>query len=241
MPSQQISSKHVTPAKRIQAVKQELNTAAETKYATFSSSLLPGTKNLLGVRIPILREIAKREANTGWKEFLHAADDSSFEMVMLQGMVIGYAKATPEDIITELEMFVPKITNWSICDSTIATLKLAKKYPKPFFTFASSCMKSNSEFTVRFGIVMLLMHFINDTYYKSVLNLLNHPTFPGYYASMATAWAVSVLYIKYPKETDIWLSSCILDNQTFNKAIQKIRESFKIDKKTKERLNTYRR
>lgn len=241
MPLPQISSKPVTPAKRIHAVKQELNAAAETKYAAFSSSLLPGTGNVLGVRLPTLREIAKREAKAGWKDFLSSADDSSFEMIMLQGMVIGYAKATPAEIIEELEKFVPKIANWSICDSTVATLKIAEKYPEPFLAYVSSCMKSDREFTVRFGIVMLLMHFIDDTYYKSALDLLDRPEFPGYYASMAAAWAVSVLYIKYPNETEKWFSTCRLDDQTFNKSLQKIRESFRVDTKTKERLNALKR
>lgn len=237
----QTSSKHETPADRIQTVKEELNAAADTKYAAFSSSLLPGTDRLLGVRIPVLREIAKREVKSGWKEFIRSADDSSFEMVMLQGMVIGYAKAAPEEIIEELDRFVPKITNWSICDSTVATLKIAEKSPESFFAYAVSCMKSDREFTVRFGIVMFLMHFINDTYFQQVLDLLNRPAYPGYYASMAAAWAVSVLFAKYPDKTESWLSVCKLDDQTFNRSLQKIRESFRVDDATKKRLNALKR
>ncbi|HJJ54492.1 MAG TPA: DNA alkylation repair protein [Methanocorpusculum sp.] len=229
------------PAERVKAVKDELNAAAEQTYAAFSSSLLPKTEHLLGVRVPLLRKIARREAKSGWKAFLHAADDSSFEMVMLQGMVIGYATADPEEIIDELDRFVPKITNWSVCDSTVSTLKTAETHPDIFFSYASSCIDSDREYTVRFGIVMLLMHFINDRYYSSVLDLLNRPAFPGYYASMAAAWAVSVLYVKYPNETETWLSTCVLDDATFEKALRKIRESFRVSDTEKKRLNSLNR
>lgn len=241
MPSQQTSSEHAIPADRIGAVKEELAAAAEPDYAAFSSSLLPGTKNVLGIRIPKLREIARREANAGWKSFLRAADDSSFEMVMLQGLIIGYAKASPEEIIEELQRFVPKIDNWSICDSTAATLRRAETDPEPFFSHAVSCMESGREFTVRFGIVMLLMHFIDDIHQASVRTLLDRTAYPGYYASMAAAWAVSVLYIRYPDETEPWLSSCSLDNATFNRSIQKIRESFRVDAAAKKRLANLKR
>ncbi len=239
--SSQESSKSVTAAERIKAVKKELLELSEGTYATFSRSLIPGADNLLGVRIPKLRTIAKREAKNDWLEFLRAADESSFEMIMLQGMVIGYAKSPPETIIEELEKYVQKITNWSLCDSPAATLKISEKYPDLFFTYALKCLESTKEFTVRFGIVLLLMHFSNDMYYRNVLKVLNQPSYPGYYASMAAAWAVSVLFVKYPEDTEKWLKTCRLDDQTFEKSIRKIRESYCVSKDAKKRVCEMRR
>ena len=133
-------------------VKSELEGLAEPEYQKFSASLLPGVENILGVRIPKLRVIAKRIAKENWKEFLEDAKDDSFEEILLQGLVIGYAKANPTEIITALDAFLPKIDNWSVCDSTAMTLKAAKDHPA-YFGYAQSCIAEGTEFSVRFGLV----------------------------------------------------------------------------------------
>lgn len=227
--------------RKAEEIRNELESLAEEKYRKFSSGLLPGSENLLGVRIPSLREIAKREAKAGWKEYLRDASDDSFEEIMLQGLVIGYAKAAPEEICQALDCFVPKIDNWSVCDSTAMTISAAKKYPEIFFAYAKKCIAEETEFSVRFGIVLLLAHFINDEYYTKVLALLNRRDFPGYYAKMAAAWAVSVAYVKYPLDTELWMKDCLLDDETFNKAIQKIKESYRVSKDAKKRVEQMKR
>ncbi|HJJ66661.1 MAG TPA: DNA alkylation repair protein, partial [Methanocorpusculum sp.] len=140
-------------------VKSELLSLAEPEYQKFSASLLPGVDNILGVRIPKLRVIAKRIAKENWKEFLDDAKDDSFEEILLQGLVIGYAKANPTEIITALDAFIPKINNWSVCDSTAMTLKAAKNHPA-YFGYADACLAEGTEFSVRFGIVLLMSHFV---------------------------------------------------------------------------------
>ena len=226
---------------KAEEIREELETLSEEKYRKFSSGLLPGLENLLGVRIPNLREIAKREAKAGWREYLAGASNDSFEEIMLQGLVIGYAKATPEEICQALDCFVPKIDNWSVCDSTAMTISAAKKYPDIFFAYAKDCIAEGTEFSVRFGIVLLLAHFITDDYYKEALALLNKREFPGYYAKMAAAWVVSVAYVKYPVETELWMKDCLLDDETFNKAVQKIKESYRVSKEAKKRVEMMKR
>lgn len=227
--------------RKAEEIRNELASLAEEKYRKFSSGLLPGSENLLGVRIPSLREIAKREAKAGWKEYLRDASDDSFEEIMLQGLVIGYAKAEPEEISQALDCFVPKIDNWSVCDSTAMTISAAKKYPDIFFRVCEKCMAEDTDFSTRFGIVLLLAHFINDEYYSKVLALLNRHDFPRYYAKMAAAWAVSVAYVKYPVETELWMKDCLLDDETFNKAVQKIKESCRVSKDAKKRVEMMKR
>ena len=222
-------------------IREELLSLAEEDYRRFSSKLLPGTGNILGVRIPALRTIARREAKKDWTGYLREASDDSFEEILLQGLVIGYAKADAEEICSALDDFVPKVDNWSVCDSTVMTLKIAEKNPELFFSFAKKCIAEGTEFPVRFGIVLLLAHFVNDRYYRDVLSLLNRREYPGYYASMAASWAVSVVFAKYPAETEKWLETCILDTETFNKSLQKIKESYRVDKETKKRIGMMKR
>lgn len=221
-------------------VKSELEGLAEPEYQKFSASLLPGVENILGVRIPKLRVIAKRIAKENWKEFLEDAKDDSFEEILLQGLVIGYAKANPTEIITALDAFLPKIDNWSVCDSTAMTLKAAKDHPA-YFGYAQSCIAEETEFSVRFGLVLMMSHFVSDEYIESVLETIENAELPGYYAKMAAAWAVSVCYVKYPERTEEWLSSANLDDWTFNKSIQKIKESLRVSEEDKARLDSMKR
>ena len=245
MPSGKVFQMHVTAQhNRTEAqtrIREELAGLADEKYRRFSSGLLPGTENIIGVRIPDLRRIAQREAKSGWKEYLADASDDSFEEIMLQGLVTCYAKADPDEICKALDAFVPKVDNWSVCDSTVMTLKTAKKYPEVFFSYAEKCIAENTEFSVRFGIVLLLAHFITDEYYKKVLSLINRSSFPGYYASAAAAWAVSVAFAKYPEYTEMWLQTCRLDTETFNRSLQKIRESYRVDAETKKKIKMMKR
>lgn len=221
-------------------VKSELLSLAEPEYQKFSASLLPGVDNILGVRIPKLRVIAKRIAKENWKEFLDDAKDDSFEEILLQGLVIGYAKANPTEIITALDAFIPKINNWSVCDSTAMTLKAAKNHPA-YFGYADACIAEGTEFSVRFGIVLLMSHFVSDEYIDSVLEKIGDAKLPGYYAKMAAAWAVSVCYVKYPEKTEEWLKESNLDDWTFNKSIQKIKESLRVSDAEKKRLEGMKR
>lgn len=221
-------------------VKSELLALAEPEYQKFSASLLPGVENILGVRIPKLRTLAKSIAKENWKEYLEDAKDDSFEEILLQGLVIGYAKANPTEIITALDAFIPKINNWSVCDSTAMTLKAAKNHPA-YFGYADACLAEGTEFSVRFGLVLLMSHFISDEYINAVLEKIEEAELPGYYAKMAAAWAVSLCYVKYPKKTEEWLVSANLDDWTYNKSIQKIKESLRVSDADKVRLEGMKR
>ena len=94
---------------------------------------------------------------------------------------------------------------------------------------------------MRFGIVSLLEHFINDTYIDDVLQILSDIRHDGYYVKMAAAWALSVCYIKYPGKTSALVTENRLDDFTHNKMIQKICESFRVSREQKEELKKLKR
>ena len=120
-------------------IKEQLNDSAEEKYRDFVSRLIPGEERIMGVRSPALRRLAKQIAKEDWQGFLAAADDSSHEMLLLQGMVIGYAKMELNQKISQIEQFLPKITNWAICDSFVTTLKISKTLPEPSGVISDIC------------------------------------------------------------------------------------------------------
>ena len=222
-------------------IKFELVQLSDAKYRTFSSGLLPGTENIIGVRIPILRNLAKEIANGDWQTYLKEATDDSFEEIMLQGLVISYAKGNPEQIIPALRYFIPKIDNWSVCDSVAMGLKIAEKYPDTFWKFALQHIDSDREFFIRFGVVMLLSHYVDEKHIDSVLNILDKIPSEEHYVKMAVAWAVSVCYVKFPEKSHAYLLNCHLNDDTYNKSIQKIIESYRVDDEAKNNLRNMRR
>lgn len=210
---------------------------ADSKYKEFHSGLCPGTNNILGVRVPVLRKYAKEfikaSPNTSYKQI----DDEFYEEVLLKGMLIGLtAKNDFEANIKELEYFIPKIDNWAVCDIFVAGLKFIKKNPQCYWNFTKSYVKSSKEFEKRFAYVTLLDYYITDEYIDEVLKILVSEQSQEYYVYMAVAWALSVCLIKYYDKTVEAMKSSYLNKITYNKAIQKACESYRIDNTKKEIL-----
>ncbi len=223
-------------------IKAQLLDLAEPNYQQFTSRLLPGITNILGVRLPALRKIAKQIAKSNWREFLNQNDDIYFEEIMLRGMVIGYIQdASVHEVMKHIQNFVPKINNWSVCDSFCAGLKITKKHQQQFWPMITSYLSSEHEFEVRFGVVMMLIYYVDNRYVTDVLAKFDEIKNSDYYARMAIAWAISVCYVNYPHLTLNYLNQTKMDTFTYNKALQKISESLKSDLKIKELMKQMKR
>lgn len=222
-------------------VRQKIFDLIDQEYQKFSSKLNPGTNNILGVRLPELRKIAKNIAKDNWRDYFETAQDDYFEEIMLQGLVIGYIKTDIEGVLSQVALFVPKIHNWSVCDSFCIGLKITNKHKERVWEFIQPYLQSGQEYEVRFGVVMLLNYYLEGNYIDKVLGLLDHIKHDGYYVKMAVAWAVSASYIKAPDITIVYLKNNTLDDFTFNKALQKISESLRVDKETKKYLRGMKR
>lgn len=222
-------------------IKQQLKQLREPEYQAFTSKLLPGVEHILGVRLPELRKLAKKLAKDNWKEYLEEASDDSMEEIMLQGMTLGYARGEVQEKELFLRKFIPKIDNWSVCDSCCATIKLAKEEPEEMWNFLQEYLQSEQEFEVRFALVQLLDYYVNSTYIGKVLQQIDRIQNKAYYVQMAQAWAVSICYRDFPKETEPFLKQNHLDDFTHNKALQKIVESLKVSKEEKEYIRSLKR
>lgn len=203
-----------------------LESIAEPDFRDFAARLIPGmdVEHMLGIRLPKLRKIAAAIAKSNWREYLDSASDASFEETMLQGMVIGYLPHEPETVFPLVRRFVDKIDNWSICDSFCAGLKIVKSRPRQSFEFILPYLSSHKEYYVRFGIVTLIVYYINDEYLDRVFELLDAADCASHYASMAAAWAVSICYRHNAARTREYLSRCKLDDVTYRGAVKKITE-----------------
>lgn len=222
-------------------IRQDLFEIQDLKYKEFHGSLCPDMDNIIGVRIPKLREYAKELYKSNKLEDIKIGD-KYYEELVIQGMLIGFqTKAPIEEAIKQVKEFVPKISSWAVCDTFCAGLKITKKYQTEMFKIIKEYLKSKQEYEVRFAIVMLLDYYINDQYIDQVLQILNNIKLDKYYVQMANAWAISICLIRYYNKTLEFLKTTKIDDFTYNKGIQKAIESYRITKEQKDYLRTLKR
>lgn len=223
-------------------IREKIKELSDEEYRKFHSGLCPGTDNIIGVRVPVLRKFAKQIYNEeDWEKYLSYNNLEFYEEILLQGMIIGFIKQDIKNVQKYIADFIPKIDNWAVCDIFCAGLKITKKYQEQMWEFLQNYLKSQKEFELRFSIVMMLDYFITEEYIDEVLIKLDTIKNDAYYVKMAVAWAISICYIKFPQKTLEYLKQNNLDDWTYNKAIQKTIESYRIDKETKDFLRKMKR
>ena len=224
-------------------IRQDLLNSADKKYKEFHSSLCPGTDNIIGVRVPVLRNYAKKlSKQENFKDYISFNKTVYYEEVMLQGMLIGFIKNTDiKEVLEAIKNFIPKIDNWAVCDIFCAGLKAVNKNKDTFWNFIQKYLKSKKEFELRFALVIILDYFIDDKHIKDALNIFDNIKHDGYYVKMAIAWAISVAFVKFPEITMMYLKNNYLDDWTYNKALQKICESLRVSKETKKIIKAMKR
>ncbi len=223
------------------SVRAELVSLAEPTYQKFSAALIPGCENLLGVRIPLLRKIAQRLVREGQAAYVRHAQDLYFEETMLKGFIIGNLRQDIEAILTEAAYFIPKITNWSLCDSFCTELKIVKKHKERVWEFMQPYALSTQAYEIRVAVVLGLMYYKEEAYLNHLFAHYNAIKHEDYYVKMAVAWAVSMCFVALPEPTMAFLKNNQLDDFTYNKSLQKIRESLKVPHEMKEFIKTMKR
>ncbi len=225
-------------------IKKRLQELAEPEYAAFHGSLLPGVTDILGVRIPVLRKLAKEILASDWRGFLDRASEGTYEERQLQGLVLAGAwrKMEPEELFARTAEFVPKIDNWAVCDVFCGSYKAADgKLSSQVWQFVRPYFRSSREYELRFAVVMALSHYCREEYAGEIFSLLDGISSEDYYVRMAEAWAVSVFFVKLPELAWEYLKENRLDDWTYNKALQKITESLRVDRETKNRIRAMKR
>ncbi len=216
----------------------------DLKYKEFNKNLCPDTqKEMIGIRVPKLRKYAKEivEENN-WEEFVKNENVRYFEEVMLQGFVIGYSKLEFEEKLKYITLFVPRIDSWAISDTFVPTLKIKEKNLKQYWNYILKYLNSDKEFEIRFALISMLDYFINDKYIDKVIEKINNISNEGYYVRMGKAWLLAEIGIKYNEKLIEYLNGDNnLDKFTYNKTLQKMIESYRIDIKQKEFLRKMKR
>ena len=181
----------------IEEISEKLYGLAEEEYKEFNKKLIPGVEHVIGIRLPALRKLAKELAKENFRTYLDEArekvgSDSIHEEIMLQGLVIGYAKMERGERRKYLDEFVPKIGNWAVCDSCVNSYKFMKKEPDYWFDYLKTYKDSNDEFKLRFMIVAMMSHFVDEAHIDEILEICDTVRHDGYYTKMGVAWNLQV-------------------------------------------------
>lgn len=222
-------------------IRAYLDANIDVEYRDFHSKLVPNIDIFRGVRLPIIRQLAKKIAASDIQNYLNNAELASYEECMLYGLVIGSIKGKFSDIELYITKFVPYIDNWAVCDCFCASLKITAKYRSEMIDYVLNYLDSEKEYEVRFGVVMLMNYYIVDEYIDVLLRRLEQVDNKEYYVKMAIAWAISLCYIKHCAKTLSFLQDNKLDDWTHNKAIQKIAESRRVNNIDKTLVKSYKR
>lgn len=216
-----------------------LNPYIDKNYKLFHERICQTKYEIIGIKIPILRKISKlllKDYNT--YEILNSLNENYYEYVMLQGLIIANAKVSFEEKLDLINKFIPKIDNWAICDIFCGELKFIKNNKEKFLKYILSYLESDKEYYKRFSIVILLNYYINDEYIDFILNKILEIKSDYYYVKMAISWCLSICLIRHFDKTIEFMNTNKnnFDKWTYNKALQKGIESFRISKENKKIL-----
>ena len=191
----------------------------DLEYKNFNSKLVL-KNNLIGIRVPILKKIAKELAKGNYKEFISIMNHNYHEEVLIHGLILGYIK----DPMNYFDDYIKYMDDWQSCDTTISNMK--------YFKYNQDINYIKKYLYHRVGYVILLTYYIKDEYIDELYNIVDNYNSDSYYVKMAVAWLLSYLIIYDKNRAVKYLKKSKLDDFTYNKGIQKAIESKKIkDKK----------
>ena len=214
-------------------IQKELFSRQDKEYMKFLSKLTPNVSEytIIGVRIPEIRKLAKKLVkNNEYEDFLKELPHKYYDENLLHGAIISENKDF-ENCIELLNSFLPFVDNWAVCD-TISP-KIFKKHKKELIEKIKEWSQSDKTYTCRFGVEMLMTHFLDKDFKKEYLEIVANIHSEEYYVKMVVAWFFATALAKQWDYAVIYLENNKLDVWMHNKTIQKARESLRIleDKK----------
>ncbi len=219
-------------------LQQKLFELRDKEYAAFQAKLTPGIpeESFIGIRVPVLRAFAKEYGKDPLhKDFLQTVPHQYYDENMLHGLLISQIKDYDE-CIEATDKFLPYIDNWAVCD--IMSPKVFAKHKAELMEKIQIWSKSDHTYTCRFGIEMLMSHFLDKDFEPQYLEIPAAARSEEYYVKMMVAWYFATALAKQWDATIPYLEKKVLVPWTHNKTIQKARESFRITPEQKEYLQT---
>lgn len=223
-------------------LQQHLFGMRDAAYAAFIAKLTPGFPpgHFIGVRVPLLRTIARSFAKeeAASQRFLSHLPHSYYEEDMLHGMLISLVKDY-DRCLDLIDRFLPYVDNWAVCDTL--SPKVFAKHKAQLLENILRWSSSSHTYTCRFGLRMLMTHFLDDSFSADFLEIPATIRSEEYYVKMMVAWFFATALAKQWEATLPYLENRQLDPWTHRKTIQKAIESYRIPPERKDYLRTLRK
>ena len=219
-------------------IREELFKLQDKKYRDFQSKLIPNINldSVIGVRTPELRKLAKKlEKEEKISEFLNNLPHKYFDENQLHAFILSERKDYKK-CIEELNKFVPFIDNWATCDQL--SPKIFKKNKTDLLKEINKWISSTHTYTVRFGIGMLMQHFLDEDFDLKYPKMIAKIRSDEYYINMMIAWYFATALAKQYESIIPFIENKKLDKWTHNRSIQKAVESYRITPEQKEYLKS---
>lgn len=205
------------------------------EYIQFTKKITPGDFKMIGIKIPVLRKIAKEISRGNYNRFLSVNKNNYFEELLLEGFVIGNIK-DENDFDQYVSKFIPKINNWCVCDTCVSSFKIIKKNRDKYFYLVEKYSKSDKEFEVRASLIMLLSLYKDNSYLDQIFSIIKSIDLDYYYVKMAKAWLLCELFINYRNEVLEFIRNNPLDDFTMRKFVSKCQDSYRVSVENKKML-----
>ena len=211
----------------------------DLEYKEFNSKLIPNIDKdkIIGVRMPILRNIAKEIKDNDYiDDFLNELPHKYQEENILHGIILSLKYKDINLLLEKLDKFLIYVDNWAITD--VISPKIFKKYPDKVYKHIKIWINSKDEYVIRFGVVTLLQFYLDDNFRLEELEIVKNIDSNYFYVKMAIAWFYSFALIKQYDATIKYFEDKVLDKWIHNKSIQKAIESYRISNDRKEYLRS---
>ena len=209
-------------------IRKWLLSQEDKTYGEFQRKLIPGIdpETIIGVRTPVLRKYAKELSQSKQAfEFLKQLPHVYFEENQLHAFLLS-ADQDYEHCIAGVEAFLPYVDNWATCDQM--SPKIFKKHLPELLGSIKKWIASDRTYTIRFGIGMLMQHYLDDAFLPDYLEMVAGIRSEEYYVNMMIAWYFATALAKQYEAVIGYIENGILDKWVHNKTIQKAVESFRI-------------
>ena len=222
----------------IQEIREKLSSLQDLKYRDMQVRIIPSVKpeSIIGVRTPELRKMAKELAQS--REigiFLENLPHKFFEENQLHAFIVSGMKDYKE-CLGALNRFLPYVDNWATCDQM--SPRVFKKHRPELMESIRGWIGSAEPYTIRFGIGMLMEHYLDEDYDPACPEMVAAVRSEEYYVNMMIAWYFATALAKQYEAVLPFITEHRLDTWTHNKAIQKAIESFRITPEQKEYLKS---
>ncbi len=212
----------------IEEIRNELFNMQDVKYRDFQAKLIPTVEpeTVIGVRTPQLRKYAGQVLKRDdIQDFLDDIPHKYFDENQLHAFILSGMKDYGR-CIAEVDRFLPFVDNWATCDQM--SPKVFKKHRPELLLKAEEWIASGETYKIRFGVGMLMEHFLDDDYDPKYPELVSKIRSEEYYVNMMTAWYFATALAKQYESVLPFIEDKKLDIWTHNKAIQKAVESYRI-------------